>query len=387
MPTPLKLPLAPDKYDRRDQDHTRRLIELAFGQYGFNIQALAGVRGPQDQDFVPVSPVHGCVAALGDAVGAGHSACIQLLNPLNSGKLVIVYDLRIDYDSALTPAGQRLQLTDSPATLTVQNTATLFHLNDADVSVISTTLKGGVASPEFQLPSQWAFNLSALTSGDPRVQMRSVISPGEMPAILIPGQAIEYENARETSDSFEVMYAVFDEVPVNTALGVAVSGFTGPRSSCVGSMLFGGTTVSVSGALELLQLYNPGPTLLKLTGLYVLADHTNPTAVRRTASPLALGGTVISAPLRRLDRRSSTAINAQLKLSTNAGSALFSNSFWQETKVGTADNRLPWHARVIKPFAHPVYVKPGSAIEVGCMASISAQNGVTAAALFLFDEV
>lgn len=37
-----KLPQSPDKYDRRDQDHTRRLIELAFKQLGEVTQQVAG---------------------------------------------------------------------------------------------------------------------------------------------------------------------------------------------------------------------------------------------------------------------------------------------------------------------------------------------------------
>ena len=68
--TPLKLPEAPGKYDKRDQDHTRRLIEMAFGQFAASIQATSvAIQTPvvSPKDWVPVSPIMGEVLDL--AVG------------------------------------------------------------------------------------------------------------------------------------------------------------------------------------------------------------------------------------------------------------------------------------------------------------------------------
>lgn len=386
--SPLKLPLAPAQYDKNDQDRVRRMIELALGQFGLSIQAINPTPGAlSSADWVPASPIHGCVTALGTAT---RSSFIQLKNPANSGVLTIIYRMSIQYDSALTPSINRARITESPLAVTVVNTGTMQRMDERDTTAIQTTLVGGQAvpaNPAIQDDATWQVNMPAFSSADVRKVMRNLVEPGEMPVILLPGSAIELDNSRVATDSANSMYVTFDEVPLNSSLGTALVNFAGPVDACLAVAQAGFNVAVTAGQLVTIQLLNPGPNLLRVMGLWVLANQTNPTAVRRTSSPLVLGGTILTLPTKRLNRSSINAVTAQLKLSTNAGAALFTDGFWQETKVGSAEPRQPWHAKILKAFAEPIIVKPGSAIEVACLSASTATNGCPFSAGFLWDEV
>src|ERR1700752_4146200 len=87
---PLKLPDAPPGDDKRDQDHTRRLIELAFGQFAAAIQQtsvqVAGTQ-PVPRLWTPSSPIIGQIVGLGVTT----PAYFQLLNPVSAKKYVVIY--------------------------------------------------------------------------------------------------------------------------------------------------------------------------------------------------------------------------------------------------------------------------------------------------------
>ncbi len=395
---PVKLPEAPSKYDKEDQDRTRRMIEHAIMQFGFGITRLSSLIVPvaQDQDFLPVSPIHGTVVALGTA---SFAALCQLLNPATSGKIIVVYHVDIDYDSALTPAANIMRVTEDPQTITLGNTGFLQHRDARDTSTITSTLLGGTGTVNLGRGSgSWEMALANIATRPAPERPFGIIREGEMPLILLPGQALEVTNVRVATDSFQMMHVVFDELPLTTSVGQNLPNFTGPRSSCVGFTETSDTITSVSGALTVVQLFNPGPFTLKVTGLYVVprvtiftvsgGDPTKFFRVRRTSEPLTLGGTITSVLVRRLDRRSTVPITATLKLSTNGGTVLFPNSFFfDELTPPINQSPLPWTARIIQPFGAPIFVKPGSAIEVASLSESAAQGGNPMGVGFLWDEI
>ncbi len=386
---PIKLPEAPAAYDKEDQDRTRRLIERAFGQYGFGIARLGDMINPtaQDQDFSPVSPIQGTVVALGTA---SFAAMCQLLNPAGSNKLVVVYHAEIDYDSGLTPAANIMRVTENPVTIALGNTGFLQHCDERDTATITSTLLGGTGGINFvRGTGSWEMSIANRAARPAPDRPYQIIREGEMPLILLPGQALEISNVRVATDSFQMLHVVFDELDLGASVGQNLASFTGPRSSCVGFTETQDTISSLINTLMVVQLYNPGPSLLKVTGLYLvpLTSATGVlTRVRRTSEPLVLGGTVTTVPVRRLDRRSTVPVTAQLKISNNGGTVVFPNSFFFDL-INTGQSPLPWTVRIQNVFSAPIYVKPGSAIEVAAIAASSAQGGCPMSVGFLWDEI
>lgn len=389
--SPLKLPKAPPRYSEEDQDRTRRLIELVMAQMGLSIQFLNVQPPPGDLDFIPASPIHGTVNALG-TVG-GNFPLIQLLNPLNSGKLLVVYNIRAMQDSALTPANVRMRITTSPTTYgTVQLTSTLSHLDDSDTTTIVGVLRGGVGvttSTFTDLQSQQATPFRNITSYGGHYNMRDLHAYGQMPLILLPGAAIELTDARNASDGYIQSYMVWDEVNLSQVLGStpAAPAFPLARSAIFGGFQTGEGVLAVSGQMMLTQLFNPGPNLLRVLAVGISANQSGPTAIRRTSEPTTLATWSQYAPAIRMDRRSTGSVTALLRFSTQGGSVLFTDHFWREEKVGSSEPAMPFTAEPVSVNSFPIIVKPGSAIEVATVATSSAQNGAPYTITFLWDEI
>ena len=391
--SPLKLPKAPPKYDEGDQDRTRRLIELVMAQMGLSIQFLNVQPPPGDLDFIPASPIHGTVNAIG-LVG-GNFPLIQLLNPQNSGKLLVVYNIRAMQDSALTPANVRMRITTNPTTFgTVQLTSTLSHLDQNDTTTIVGVLKGGVGvsttvPPFLDNQAQQATPFRNIAGYGGHYQMRDLHAYGQMPLILLPGAAIELTDPRNTSDGYIQSYMVWDEVSLSQVLGStpAAPAFPLARSAIFGGFQTGEGVTAVSGQMMLTQLFNPGPNLLRVLAVGISANQSGPTAIRRTSEPTTLATWSQYAPAIRMDRRSTQNVTALLRFSVNGGAVLFTDHFWREEKVGSAEPAMPFTAEPVSVNSFPIIVKPGSAIEVATVATSSAQNGAPYTIIFLWDEI
>lgn len=392
--SPLKLPKAPGDYSERDQDHTRRLIELALIAY---TQQLSGVINDIQtaaifgKDFLPVSPIHGMVGTFGDV--GGTPAYIQLLNPAGSGKLVVLYELSCSQEGS---ANQqiRIRTSDIPATLGgVTTTGLLAHRDELDTSTITTTLKGcTIPSPNPPFTSTdssfWENALAAPQSGAIFVPQQ-IIWPGHHPIILLPGQAVEILEQVAAATGRVSAYVCFDELALSAVVGTALpDDLTAPIASCWAGVRTNG---SVNDG-PFIQFFNPGPRYAKVTGLYVITDQTNFTSVRRTAEPININGggaTIITGLPKRMDRGSIEPVYCTLKgtnITSNANDfadgASPGNSFWRD-KGRSVTQGLPYNA-IVGPHSDPIILKPNSAIEVS-VAGTGA--GVIAGALFMWDEV
>lgn len=391
--SPLKLPKAPKGYDERDQDHTRRLIELALIAY---TQQLSGVirdittANVFGKDFPPVSPIHGQVSSLGDAGGTPGFA--QLKNPSDSGKLVVIYELTAAQEGNATQQ-IRLRTTDVPATLggTV-TTALLEHRDEADTATILSTLKGcTIVSPNppfAQGDASFWENARDVTQIGLNVP-KPILWPGQHPLILLPGQAVEVMTQLTGATQRISVYACFDELPLSASVGVDVPlDMTAPISSCWATARSNG---SVNDG-PFIQFFNPGPTYARVTGLYVVTDTTSFTSVRRTSEPINVNGagaTVVVGVPKRMNRGSIEPIYATLKatnITSNANDFATAtdpgNSFWRD-KGRAITQGIPYTA-VVGPFTAPIIVKPNSAIEIS-----AAQQGagINIGALVMWDEV
>ncbi|HZF73685.1 MAG TPA: hypothetical protein VEZ51_09655 [Gemmatimonadaceae bacterium] len=391
--SPLKLPKAPDEYSERDQDHTRRLIELALIAY---TQQLAGVikdvatQNVFGKDFPPVSPIHGQVSSLGDV--GGTPAYARLLNPSDSGKLVVIYELWCSQEGN---ANQqiRIRTTDVPATLGgVTTTAVLAHRNELDVTAITSTLQGCTIvapNPPFATTDA-SFWENALSWNQPSaLPPNRIIWPGHHPIILLPGQALEVTEPLTGAAVRISMYVCFDELPLAATIGTDLPlDTTAPISSCWSSIRQAGS-VNDGGFI---QFFNPGPTYAKVTGLYVITDAVNVTSVRRTAEPINVVGAVATVSIsvsKRMNRGSIEPIYALLKstnLTSNANDfATVTDqgaSFWRD-KGRAQTQGLPYTA-IVGPYSFPIIVKPNSAIEISVA---GAGVGLTTGVLVMWDEV
>ncbi len=387
--SPIKLPKAPDRYSREDQDRTRRLIELVLSQMGLSIQFLNTAPPPGDLDFIPISPVQGTVNAVGTG-GPGDFPFIQLLNPANSGTLLVVYLIEAMQDSALDPANVRMRITTSPKPFDVlQATSTLSHLDEHDITTIVGVLKGGatVTNPFTDLQAQQATPFRKISSY-PAYRMRALHEWGQMPIILLPGSAIELTDPRNSSDGYMQTHMVWDEVALSQPLGsTPVVPLPAPRSAIFGGFQTGEGVLAVSGQMMLTQLFNPGPNLLRVLNIGISSNQSGPTAIRRTSEPTFLATWSQYSPSLRMDRRSTQPVTGILRFSTQGGSPLFTDHFWREEKTGTVEPALPFTAEPLRVGSFPILIKPGSAIEVATVATSSAQNGAPYTVVFLWDEI
>lgn len=388
--TPIKLPEAPRGYSKEDQDRTRRIIELTLAQMGLSIQFISAPPPATDLDFIPISPVHGTVNATGTG-GPGDVPMIQLLNPKNSGTLLVVYDIKAMQNSALDPANVRLRITTSPKTFdVVQLVSTLSHMDEHDTTAIVGVLTGGamINNPFTDLQAQQATPFRQISSYGSKYEMRAVHGWGQMPIILLPGSAIELTDPRNASDGYMQTYMVWDEVPLSATLGsTPVVPLPAPRSAIFGGFQTGENVTSVSGQMMLTQLFNPGPNILKVLAIGISSNQSGPTAIRRTAEPTFLATWSQYSPSLRMDRRAVAPVTGILRFSTQGGNPLFTDHFWREEKTGAAEPAMPFTAEPVRVGSFPIFIKPGSAIEVATVATSSAQNGAPYTILFLWDEI
>lgn len=120
------------------------------------------------------------------------------------------------------------------------------------------------------------------------------------------------------------------------------------------------------------QLLNPGGSGVNLF-LYELrigldiASGTSRIRVRRTASPMTLGGTQTTGTLERRDSRNISTIHATLIGCTAVSGTLFAESvspWFDKIPAAGGGGTEPYHGRVIAPQSFPWIVVPGSAIEI-----------------------
>lgn len=394
--SPLKLPKAPDTYSERDQDHTRRLIELALIAYS---QQLGGViKDVAEQtivgkDFIPVSPIHAGVGSDGDA--SGTPALLQLTNPLGSGVIMVIYELLVSQNGN---ANQqiRLMITDVPAIDNggVITTATPIHRDERNTATIFGTLKGFTKmtpNPPFTTDNS-SFWETARDVNQPQNMPVPVIAPGMHPLVLLPGQTLQCASPLTGATMRNTMYACWDELPLSTLIGTAMpNDQTRPVDSIWATMRTNG---SVNGA-PFIQLFNPGPKYIKVTFLGVIGDGTpNYVAARRTNAPISVAGggaTVLTAKVRRMNGGSISQVTGVLRGTTFTvnGDNFHSNanggggaSFWRDKGRGT-DEGLPF-SHVIGVGSGPLIVKPNSAVEVSGGLNGA---GLIVGAFFMWDEL
>lgn len=399
---PLKLPKAPKGYDVRDQDHTRRLIELALIAYtrqlASTIDAIGAVTNPVPLDFVPVSPYHGTASSLGNA--GGTPPVCQLQNPQGSGKLFVIYEMKLSQDGTATTR-LHYRTSDTPAapnggTVTA---GTITARDEANVTASVATLRAfDICTPNPPMTSVpgGGANVWDVTLGEAALQAaqagilytaKQMVSNGQHPIVLLPGQTLEASTPTTGATERVTMYVCWDELPLATDLGTPSDWSSAPISSC-----FAG--VRAQGSINdgpFFQFFNPGPRYARVTGLFVMCDATNFTAVRRTAEPINIagGGAAITVGLpKRMNRASIEPVYCTLKgtnITANANdfhtATAAGDSFWRD-KGRAVVSGLPYEP-VISPFGAPIIVKPNSAIEI----SVAATGTVFAGVFLMWDEL
>ena len=396
--SPLKLPIAPDQYDRRDQDHTRRLIELAFAQFGLSIQqvsSLVSVSVPNDLRNA-TSPIHGMHSVTAQAA---LSPMVRLRNPANSGVYVVVYEIAVSTKGTVASRG-RIRMTADPTSATGNGALTTVWLERRDernLVAIKSQLEGldGVTAGNTFAESAafWYDGLPTDTTSD--YQYAHLIDPDGVPLVIVPGEALEFMDADTGTGIQTRLRVVFDEfTPAQIDLLLGSNNATYPRpTQCYGTVRTAG---SVNG-VAFTQLLNPANSgkyylirRLRATGNQVTGYYR----VRRTASPInpaGAGSTITTGSVFAKDRRGGYAVTAQLVGSTFAGVATgfgdAASFFWRDRPttdfVQTVVIGKGSIARQM-PSVYPILLKPGSAIE---LQGTDTGAGTSIAAHYEWDEV
>src|SRR6266487_1404644 len=388
--TPLKLPEAPGKYDKRDQDHTRRLIEMAFGQFAASIQATSvAIQTPvlSPKDWVPVSPIMGEVLDLPVAT----PTLYQLLNPVSAKKNVVIYRFAVvDPDNA-TAADTRWRVTSSPVNLDLNGTpvaGTLVRMDETDATAITSSLRKVNMAVALVLPAAAANGIyHPINTGGGAYNQRwqdEVISSMTQPIVLAPGDALEMTNGDTGGTRTNGMFIVFDEIPLTSAMpSVNVTDPTRPISS-----IMGGIKVPF-GNQALVQLLNP---IISSKRLRVLAtrfsNDSSATArwrMRRTRSPLHMGGTIVQGLVRALDGRNKGSVSGILQGCSapleGTGFLFPETDCFYADRPGNVSTESNWTGP-IQPFSSPIYLGPGMALE---LQAPDTSNDIYAN--FLWDEI
>lgn len=380
--SPLKLPKAPKFYDESDQDRTRRLIEMAVAAYTRQLQGVADAIGAEASDigyrFDPISPIHGTVHT---ASTASTPPYVQLLNPSGSGKILVLYEFRIGTG---TSQAVRARITQVPADLagTVPGAATITtafteHRDENDAASVNTTLKGTtniVGTPFTLAVAHWSDTIQTETTNTlPRMKWligragdySSIFAAGykgnTMPLILQPGDALELVG--NTVNTTLRCYALFDELSLTGTVGVLdPTDPTAPRSSCWANL----TQTGSINFPALIQLFNPGPHIAKITTLNVLANAAAYAQIYRTAVPSTLahagsGGTLAIGLATRMARRDQLGVECKLQGANTHLSFGGNRLVWRDK--GHIGEGLPYES-VVGPHSAPLYLMPGSALEM-----------------------
>lgn len=397
--SPLKLPKAPKGYDERDQDHTRRLIELALIAYTQQLSGVINDIATQNvfgRRYDPISPVHGMVNTVGTA---GTAPYIQILNPPGSGKILVLYELMLSQEGASTAC--RARTTQIPADLSgvaaVVTSAFLEHRDSRDVTAISGTLKGTTTingTPFGALGANWQDIIESVT-GSPWAQGKWIfgrgaqtIHPGmgavsygnHQPIILQPGDAFEIVGTTNGTAIALRAYAAWDELPLTAVVGVTdLIDPSAPISSCWG-MIFG--QIGSVNAGSFIQLLNPGPKIAKITQLDVLANSASYAQVYRTSVPAAHGaGAVLTTGLvQRMARRDLLAVQCRVTGSTFAQAQGGNRLIWRDK--GRYTLGLPYE-QIVGSYSAPLYLMPGEALEM----QNEALNNIPISMRVFWDEI
>jgi hypothetical protein len=121
-----------------------------------------------------------------------------------------------------------------------------------------------------------------------------------------------------------------------------------------------------------IQLLNPGGSgvnlfVYELRIAVDIASGTSRIRVRRTASPMTLGGTQTTGTIEHRDSRNVAAIKATLIGCTAVSGTLFTeavSAWFDKIPAAGGSGVEPYHGKVLIPQTFPWIVVPGSAIEI-----------------------
>lgn len=362
---PIKLPQAPEEYDKADQDRTRRLIETLLSSAGLSVSSLgtAITTGAHlGRVWTPQSPI---IASAAVAM-TSNSSLIQLANPATSQRNIIIYELYcLATQNQIT---QRMRITSQPFNLTAISPLATMRMDERDATSVLGTLKASssvLAFPTGQ--AQWIDQPLGNTSPTVYKQI-AIISQselGDQPIVLRPGEAIEFtEGTTGAGPTFGLM-AVWDEL--STAIPLPRTTDNTPVNFIDAIM---GAAFVAPGNFNFVQLLNPSysPKVLRVKSIRLWGDVSNTRArVRKTREPLHVSANPSTSVVKFANGLSADSIYGQVNSSTQPLEGTGSlwteaDSFWfDKFGVTSATGALQ---QVLLPLSAPMYLKPGSAIEV-----------------------
>lgn len=210
----LKLPKTPTNWKdhERDEDHTRRLIELAFGQLSLMLQQASGgdpkIGGAGAGGFFPKSGIFGEVKIVGASSKVPY---IQLINPVSSGVLVKVYELYVSFPLISANGFGDMKRTSSPITLSSPTLANSIRLDEQDTTAIVGILQG---APDATTIGESNADAVAVGVQEGQAGMRPypIRAPNTAPIVLEEGHAIEIAGRTTGTGDALRAWAVWDEV-------------------------------------------------------------------------------------------------------------------------------------------------------------------------------
>jgi hypothetical protein len=219
-PLPIQAPIAPQRYDKSEEDRWRQMVEQTIRDLAASTQVIAGgeiIEGGGG-GFFPSSAITGMASAQGTDAGP-EPAVVQLLNPSDSGVNVLIYEL---YTSLPKYGGGTLAVTalrmETPTDLTGEPTyivSLVERLDEEDVRPIKAILSAAEtgraiiaeADAEFFAPG-------AATEGSSGWSWTVLRAPDTEPIVLPPGWSIEFTALRANDDAAIRVWPVWDEVAV-----------------------------------------------------------------------------------------------------------------------------------------------------------------------------
>jgi hypothetical protein len=362
---PIKLPQAPQQYDKRDQDHTRRLIELLLAQTGLGISSLGEaitITPAVPRVWTPQSPI----VASAVITMVSNSAAVQLLNPPTSQRNVVIYELW--FAATGSQITQRMRMTSQPMNFSALSPLATMRMDERDATSVLATLKASSSVVAFATgqsqflaqplgnPSTTQYKPTAIISQSER---------GDQPIVLVPGQAVELTEGTTGAGPTFGAFIVWDEISTGVALPVASA--DDPRNYI--NAIMGGVFVG-TGNVNFAQLLNPSysPKVLRVKSIRVWGDVSNTRMrVRKTREPLHVSANPSADVTKFADGTVADSIYGQVNSSTQplegtGNQWLEADSFWFD-KMGVVSGTGELQT-VLASGGAPIYLKPGSAIEV-----------------------
>ncbi len=166
----------------------------------------------------PLSPLHGVLSAVGSG---GSNGLVHLRNPVGSGKVLAVWEARVQGDLFVSDPPHRMRITGTPAVLGgggVRTTAAESRLDERDVTTEVGVLEAFnfFTTPFDDTQSEWAV-VPVNTANGYGPNIVQDWFDGK-PIQLAEGWAIEFETPLN-GGSNERVYLVWDEVGPNDAGG------------------------------------------------------------------------------------------------------------------------------------------------------------------------